>query len=243
MKRKILFPLLLLGMAVPLCLTNQRTGVSAEFIGEWSQSSDKNNYTKAGSALNERICDEGFVLLKNENNFLPMKGNEKISLVGKSSGNLVRGGGGSGSGSVNGEENWQLTRDSGGNTTIKGSLEETYIFERNCTDLLGSYNLLAVQFLINKLISLLELIKFAKVESIVCHRINGLIVRHRFELLLDAEQPACYGRCRNAHDGCNLIITHTLQPQKDNCTVKQLQLVDPVIQHLDLRARLIVVAD
>ena len=124
MKRKILFPLLLLGMAVPLCLTNQRTGVSAEFIGEWSQSSDKNNYTKAGSALNERICDEGFVLLKNENNFLPMKGNEKISLVGKSSGNLVRGGGGSGSGSVNGEENWQLTRDSGGNATIKGSLEE-----------------------------------------------------------------------------------------------------------------------
>ena len=75
--------------------------------------------------MNEQICDEGFVLLKNKDNFLPMAGQgQKVSLVGKSSGNLVRGGGGSGSGSVNGEENWQLVRDSGGNETIKGSLEE-----------------------------------------------------------------------------------------------------------------------
>ncbi len=121
MKKKVLFPVLLMGMTLPLALGNKFTANNAEFIGDYSQ---KNAYTTAGSKVNEQICDEGFVLLKNENNFLPMKGNEKISLVGKSSGNLVRGGGGSGSGSVNGEENWQLTRDSGGNAEIKGSLEE-----------------------------------------------------------------------------------------------------------------------
>ena len=125
MKRKILFPVLLMGMTLPLALGNGIKGVNAEFIGDYSKSTEKNNYIKSGSKVNEQICDEGFVLLKNKDNFLPMSAEgKKISLVGKSSGNLVRGGGGSGSGSVNGEENWQLTRDSGGNTSIKGSLEE-----------------------------------------------------------------------------------------------------------------------
>ena len=125
MKKKVLLPAILLGLTAPLCLSQHFSGVNAEFIGDYSQSSEKSAYIKAGSALNEQICDEGFVLLKNKDNFLPMSAEgKKISLVGKSSGNLVRGGGGSGSGSVNGEENWQLTRDSGGNADIKGSLEE-----------------------------------------------------------------------------------------------------------------------
>ena len=125
MRKKVLFPALLLGLTAPLCFSQQFSGVSAEFIGDYSKSAEKSDYIKAGSALNEQICDEGFVLLKNKDNFLPMAGQgQKVSLVGKSSGNLVRGGGGSGSGSVNGEENWQLVRDSGGNETIKGSLEE-----------------------------------------------------------------------------------------------------------------------
>ena len=122
MKKKVLFPVLLMGMTLPLALGNKFTANNAEFIGDYGQ---KNAYITAGSKVNEQICDEGFVLLKNKDNFLPMAAEgKKISLVGKSSGNLVRGGGGSGSGSVNGEENWQLTRDSGGNATIKGSLEE-----------------------------------------------------------------------------------------------------------------------
>ena len=125
MRKKVLFPALLLGLTAPLCFSQQFSGVSAEFIGDYSKSAEKSDYIKAGSALNEQICDEGFVLLKNKDNFLPMAGQgQKVSLVGKSSGNLVRGGGGSGSGSVKDEENWQLVRDSGGNETIKGSLEE-----------------------------------------------------------------------------------------------------------------------
>ena len=120
MKKKLLLPVLLMGMALPLCLGNSATGVSAEFIGDYSK---KDAYTAAGSQVNEQICDEGFVLLKNKDNFLPMSSQgKKISLVGKSSGNLVRGGGGSGSGSVNGEENWQLYGDSA--QGVKGSLQE-----------------------------------------------------------------------------------------------------------------------
>ena len=123
MKKKLLIPVFLAAMALPLAMQNKATGLSAEFIGDYSTSSERGDYIKAGSALNEQICDEGFVLLKNENNFLPMSSQgKKVSLVGKSSGNLVRGGGGSGSGSVNGEENWQLFGDS--TLEIKGALEE-----------------------------------------------------------------------------------------------------------------------
>ena len=124
MKKKLLVPVLFMGMALPLCLSVQKQGVSAEFIGDYSTSSDREDYIKAGSELNKQICDEGFVLLKNRDNFLPMNPQgKKISLVGKSSANLVRGGGGSGSGSVNGEENWQLVGDSEFN--VKGALEES----------------------------------------------------------------------------------------------------------------------
>ena len=103
MKKKILLPVLLMGMALPFAIGGTYSGVNAEFIGDYSTSSDRSNYIKAGSALNAEICNEGFVLLKNKDNFLPMQGNEKITVVGKSSTNLVRGGGGSGSGRVNGE--------------------------------------------------------------------------------------------------------------------------------------------
>ena len=126
MKKQLLFPVVVLGMALPLCLSNQHNGVNAEFIGDYSQ---QKTYTEAGSKLNKEICDEGFVLLKNKDNFLPMSSQgKKVSLVGKSSGNLVRGGGGSGSGSVNGEENWQLFGDA--SLDIKGALEE-YGFDVN----------------------------------------------------------------------------------------------------------------
>ena len=125
MNKKVLIPIVLGALTLPLVINKNPIGLNAQFIGDYSTSSDRSNYIKAGSALNEEICDEGFVLLKNKDNFLPMSAQgKKISLVGKSSANLVRGGGGSGSGSVNGEENWQLVRDSGGRSEIKGSLEE-----------------------------------------------------------------------------------------------------------------------
>ena len=58
---------------------------------------------EAANALNERACEEGFVLLKNEDNALPMAtresgGNQtpRISVFGKNSVNLAYGGTGSG---------------------------------------------------------------------------------------------------------------------------------------------------
>ena len=107
MKKKLFIPVFLATLAVPLCLQQRAEGLNAQFIGEYSS---RNDYIVAGSALNAQICDEGFVLLKNEDGFLPMQGNEKISVVGKSSTNLVRGGGGSGSGHVNGESDIDLQK-------------------------------------------------------------------------------------------------------------------------------------
>ncbi len=46
--------------------------------------------------LNERIVEEGIVLLKNDNNSLPITGSKKVSVFGKNSINLVYGGTGSG---------------------------------------------------------------------------------------------------------------------------------------------------
>ncbi|VEU80230.1 beta-glucosidase [Haploplasma axanthum] len=54
----------------------------------------------AGYKLNEEIASEGFVLLKNENESLPLVKNSKISAFGKNTVNPVYGGSGSGSGST-----------------------------------------------------------------------------------------------------------------------------------------------
>ena len=57
----------------------------------------------AANQLNQTICEEGFVLLKNESNALPMRteksegsGRPKISVFGKNSVNIAYGGTGSG---------------------------------------------------------------------------------------------------------------------------------------------------
>lgn len=47
------------------------------------------------NSVNERICEEGFVLLKNNDNALPLAGNAKVSVYGMNSVNLVYGGSGS----------------------------------------------------------------------------------------------------------------------------------------------------
>ena len=48
-----------------------------------------------GNKVTEEICEEGMVLLKNENSALPLKAKAKVSVFGKNSVNLVYGGSGS----------------------------------------------------------------------------------------------------------------------------------------------------
>jgi len=58
---------------------------------------EKEDALRAANDLTVTICEEGSVLLKNENNALPLEGTETISVFGKNSVNLVYGGSGSAS--------------------------------------------------------------------------------------------------------------------------------------------------
>ena len=64
------------------------------------QTVNKNQALENGNKLNERLCEEGFVLLKNDDvvneKALPLKRGAKISVFGKNSINLVYNGSGSG---------------------------------------------------------------------------------------------------------------------------------------------------
>ena len=55
----------------------------------------KEDAFKNGNKVVKEICEEGMVLLKNENKALPLKANAKVSVFGKNSVNLVYGGSGS----------------------------------------------------------------------------------------------------------------------------------------------------
>ncbi len=96
MKKKLLIPVFLAALALPLSLSNKVTGLDAQFIGY----DNLTDYLAHGVEVNGQLADEGFVLLKNQDDFLPMSGSEKISVVGKSSTNLVLGGSGSGAAST-----------------------------------------------------------------------------------------------------------------------------------------------
>ena len=97
MKKKFLIPVILGALAFPLALNNQARGLNAEFIGEYN---DNSTYIQYASMINAELANEGFVLLKNDGSFpMEMEG-AKISLAGKSSFALLRGGSGSGAGSV-----------------------------------------------------------------------------------------------------------------------------------------------
>lgn len=69
-----------------------------------------------GNRVTEKICEEGMILLRNENNALPLKKNAKVSVFGKNSVNLVYGGSGSAAPDKDGER-----------TTIFTALEEAGI--------------------------------------------------------------------------------------------------------------------
>ena len=61
-------------------------------------SASKAEAKEKGNALNESICEEGIVLLKNENKALPLPEGAKISVFGKNSANVVLSNSGSGGG-------------------------------------------------------------------------------------------------------------------------------------------------
>ena len=94
MKKKILIPVFLAALALPLALQQSSDDALAEFIGE---TTDRAAYIQIGTAVNNQMAEEGFVLLKNDG-FLPMQPG-KASLAGRSSFSIARGGAGSGASS------------------------------------------------------------------------------------------------------------------------------------------------
>ena len=80
-----------------------------------SEYSSKGEVLSAAYQLNEEICEEGFVLLKNEDSALPLQDNAKVTVFGKNSVDIVLGGSGSNAGS------------SSGATTLYESLEAANI--------------------------------------------------------------------------------------------------------------------
>lgn len=58
----------------------------------------KEEVYKAANEFNEEVCEEGFVLLKNKDEALPLSGGEKVSVFGKNSVNIAYGGSGSSGG-------------------------------------------------------------------------------------------------------------------------------------------------
>ena len=101
MKKKLLLlgllPVLGMGAISTTKGVNAAAGKLDSFFSDIGNDRDK--YCQKAMDLNQRISDEGCVLLKNDG-FLPMAKNSKVSLAGKSSISLVRGGAGSGAGSV-----------------------------------------------------------------------------------------------------------------------------------------------
>ena len=75
-------------------------GYDAKFV---AKTNSKKDAFKNANEVNEEICEEGSVLLKNANDALPLNERAKISVFGKNSVNLVYGGSGSGGGNNNGK--------------------------------------------------------------------------------------------------------------------------------------------
>ena len=98
MKKRILVPIFLAAMALPLSLANKHSGLNAYFVGE---ANDQSAYIAYASKVGAQLADEGFVLLKNDG-FLPTDTDgAMVTIAGRSSFSLARGGSGSGAGSVN----------------------------------------------------------------------------------------------------------------------------------------------
>ncbi|MDR2751542.1 MAG: glycoside hydrolase family 3 C-terminal domain-containing protein, partial [Clostridiales bacterium] len=80
-------------------LGNPRPILVGGIEGTYYKSFDSKDEARANAeAVNEAICEEGFVLLKNQNGALPLAAGAKISVFGKNSARIVTGGSGSGAG-------------------------------------------------------------------------------------------------------------------------------------------------
>ena len=90
MKRKTLLSAAILALALPVALSQRFTANNAQYIGDYTE---KKSYIEHGVKVNEQICDEGMILLKNDG-FLPFKNVKKISIVGKNAFNFNTGAGG-----------------------------------------------------------------------------------------------------------------------------------------------------
>ena len=97
MKKKVLIPVFLSAMALPVAFMQSPTPAFADMFGE---ANNKANYVAYASEVGAQLANEGFVLLKNDG-FLPMQtSGAKVSIVSKGSASMLRGGTGSGGGSV-----------------------------------------------------------------------------------------------------------------------------------------------
>ncbi|MDR1094496.1 MAG: glycoside hydrolase family 3 C-terminal domain-containing protein [Clostridiales bacterium] len=79
-----------------------KSGDPSRYIRYEADYANKSEVLAAANLLNEKICEEGIILLKNEDDALPLAASQKISVFGKNSVNLVLGGSGSSAGSGNG---------------------------------------------------------------------------------------------------------------------------------------------
>lgn len=74
---------------------DENPGVASAYQADYESKAEA---LEAANLTNEEICEEGFVLLKNENGALPLRTDAKISILGKNSVNMVYGGSGSSGG-------------------------------------------------------------------------------------------------------------------------------------------------
>ena len=96
MKKTLLWPVLLGGLFLTACQPSEgmaRMNANGRFIGDNSSLQSKE------LALNVKLAEEGFVLLKNKDNVLPLASDvQRISIFGKASNDMAANGGGSGGG-------------------------------------------------------------------------------------------------------------------------------------------------
>ena len=123
MKKKLLIPLFLAGIAIPtLASKNEIQCVDAAFIGEFGE---REAYIEHATKVATQLAEEGFVLLKNDGT-LPLKKGSKITLAGKASVDMVRGGQGAGSMRISSGVNsydFEKSLDEAGFTVNKTALE------------------------------------------------------------------------------------------------------------------------
>lgn len=110
-----------------MALGNQRTVGRSGDSYYAAEAKNKDEAYERGNAVTEAICEEGFVLLKNENGALPLAKKSKISVFGKNSVDLVYGGSGSGGGNFRGAPGLYDSLQSAGfevNPTLKAFYED-----------------------------------------------------------------------------------------------------------------------